>query len=179
MEKDHGLRIPNEASIHKNPKRLGWGRRIGQIDFGAFGILSAELQGPMFFINQPLFLQKLSIYIHTQIFIWDWDLNLGRKEFKVLINLKIHINGCYWLWLWMPQNEHPDENIPFHLKQKGGVVLPLSNGLLWPWNNYNLWLGKSPLIKNSYVAKMVLLSDWLLGWPFKNQILNFIWENIH
>ena len=133
----------------------------------------------MFSINQPLFLQKLSIYIHTQIFIWDWDLNLGRKEFKVLINLKIHINGCYWLWLWMPQNEHPDENIPFHLKQKGGVVLPLSNGLLWPWNNYNLWLGKSPLIKDSYVAKMVLLSDWLLGWPFKNQILNFIWENIH
>ena len=64
MEKDHGLRIPNEASIHKNPKRLGWGRRIGQIDFGAFGILSAELQAPMFFINQPLFLQKLSIYIH-------------------------------------------------------------------------------------------------------------------
>ena len=126
----------------------------------------------MFFINQPLFLQKLSIYIHTQIFIWDWDLNLGRKEFKVLINLKIHINGCYWLWLWMPQNEHPDENIPFHLKQKGGVVLPLSNGLLWPWNNYNLWLGKTPLIKNSYVAKMVLLSDWLLGWPFKNQILS-------
>ena len=62
MEKDHGLRIPNEASIHKNPKRLGWGRRIGQIDFGAFGILSAELQAPMFFINQPLFLQKLSIY---------------------------------------------------------------------------------------------------------------------
>ena len=118
--------------------------------------------------------------IHHQDFPGD------ESKFKKLINLTI-LTGCYWLWLWMPQNEHPDENVPFHLRQKGGAVLPLSNGLLWPWNNCNLWLGKSPLIKNSCVAKMVTkmkqdweklrkkvpLSDWSLGWPFKNRWILF------
>ena len=33
----------------------------------------------MFSINQPLFLQKtMPLYPKSQIFIWDWDLNLGR-----------------------------------------------------------------------------------------------------
>ena len=38
----------------------------------------------MFSINQPLFLQKNSVFISKfQIFIWDWDLNLGRKELGI------------------------------------------------------------------------------------------------
>ena len=38
----------------------------------------------MFFINEPLFLQKTKPYISkSQIFIWDWDLNLSRKELGI------------------------------------------------------------------------------------------------
>ena len=39
----------------------------------------------MFFIIQALFLQKTkSLHISTsQIFIWDWYLNLGRKELGI------------------------------------------------------------------------------------------------
>ena len=44
----------------------GVGRQFGQIYFGAFVILLVNLSAPMlvlFSINQPLFLQKLSLYI--------------------------------------------------------------------------------------------------------------------
>ena len=34
----HGLRTPDEAFFHRNPKILGLGREIGQINFGAYGI---------------------------------------------------------------------------------------------------------------------------------------------
>jgi hypothetical protein len=38
----------------------------------------------MFSINQPLFLQKKQAFISkSQIFIWEWDLNLGRKELGI------------------------------------------------------------------------------------------------
>ena len=38
----------------------------------------------MFSINQPLFLQKTKpLYPTTQMNIWDWDLNLGRKELGI------------------------------------------------------------------------------------------------
>jgi hypothetical protein len=47
-----------------------FGRTIGT----HFGTVSSL---PMFSIIQLLFLQK------THIFIWDWDLNLGRKEFEI------------------------------------------------------------------------------------------------
>ena len=41
-----------------------------------FGTLSS-----LFSINQPLYLQKTKPFISkSQIFIWGWDLNLGRKE---------------------------------------------------------------------------------------------------
>ena len=60
----HGLRTPNEAFFHQNPKLLGLGRQIGQINFGAFGVFSNNLSAPIlvlytkFSIDQPLFLQK-------------------------------------------------------------------------------------------------------------------------
>ena len=57
----HGLRTPNVAFFHRNPKLLSLGRQFGQIYFGAFGVL-------------PL-------YLNPNI-IWDWDLNLGRKEIR-------------------------------------------------------------------------------------------------
>jgi hypothetical protein len=57
-----------------------WGifGRIISTHFGTVSRLS------MFSIIQPLFLQKLSPYIHTtQISIWDGDLNLGCKELGI------------------------------------------------------------------------------------------------
>ena len=43
----HGLRTPNEAFFHQNPKLLGLGRQFGQINFGAFGVFSADLSAPI------------------------------------------------------------------------------------------------------------------------------------
>jgi hypothetical protein len=60
----HGLQTPNEAFFHQNPKLLGLGRQIEQINFWAFERISALILVhtvfplSMFFIHQPLFLQK-------------------------------------------------------------------------------------------------------------------------
>jgi hypothetical protein len=58
---NHGLRMPNEAFFHQNPKLLSLGRQFGPISFGVF---SADLSAPilvctvtplsMFSINQTL-----------------------------------------------------------------------------------------------------------------------------
>ena len=84
----HELWTPNEAFFYRNTKVLGLDTQFGQISFEAFGVLSVDLSAPifatdlfMFSINQPLFLQKKQAFISkSQIFIWDWDLSLGRKE---------------------------------------------------------------------------------------------------
>ena len=44
---DHGLRTPNEAFFHRNPKLLGLDRQFGQIHFGAIGLFSANLSTPI------------------------------------------------------------------------------------------------------------------------------------
>ena len=57
-----------------------WGifRQTISTHFGTVSPLS------MFSIIQPLFLQKTKPFISTsQIFIWDWDLNEGRKELGI------------------------------------------------------------------------------------------------
>ena len=43
----HGLRTPNEAFFHRNPKLLGLRGQIGQINFGAFWVFSANLSAPI------------------------------------------------------------------------------------------------------------------------------------
>ena len=43
----HGLRTPNEALFHKNPKLLGLDRQFGQISFGAVGVFLANLSAPI------------------------------------------------------------------------------------------------------------------------------------
>ena len=43
----HGLRTPNEAFFHQNPKLLGLDRQFGQVNFGAFSVFSANLSAPM------------------------------------------------------------------------------------------------------------------------------------
>ena len=63
-------------------KFLGiWGifGRFISTHFGTVGPLS------MLSINQPLFLQKTKpLYSNPpNLFIWDWDLNLGRKELGI------------------------------------------------------------------------------------------------
>ena len=56
-----------QVFLHRNPELLGLGRQIGQtnwINSGTFGVFSAELSAPSWYINQPLFLKKtLILYI--------------------------------------------------------------------------------------------------------------------
>ena len=42
-DKFHGLRTPNEAFFHQNPKLFGFGRQFGQINFGAFLVFLTDL----------------------------------------------------------------------------------------------------------------------------------------
>ena len=49
----------------------------------------------MFSIIQPLFLQK------TKLFIWDWDLNLGRKKYSLRVSVVRGVNESLKKW-WEP-----------------------------------------------------------------------------
>ena len=69
----HGLWTPNGAFFHWNQELLGLGRRIGQINSGAFGVFLAELSAPIlvqwvpcpcFPLFHHYFYKKLSLYIH-------------------------------------------------------------------------------------------------------------------
>ena len=88
----HELRTPNEAFFIKIPNFWAWADKFWGIfeqfistQFGTVSPLS------MFSINQPLFLQKTKplypnpkcLFGIAQIFFWDWDLNLGRKELGI------------------------------------------------------------------------------------------------
>ena len=68
----HGLWTPNGAFFHWNQELLGLGRRIGQINSGAFGVFLAELSAPIlvqwvscpcFSLFNHYFYKKLSLYI--------------------------------------------------------------------------------------------------------------------
>ena len=94
----HGLRMPNEAFFHWNPKLLGLGRQIGQINFGA-------LVKNTFNVNLPLGLilpncgklvsfhqnivseyAKLMETIHIpSLFLGNFVQNLNYYKFFVLI----------------------------------------------------------------------------------------------
>jgi hypothetical protein len=43
-----GLQTPDEAFFHRNPTLFGLGRQIWRINFGAFGVFSANLSEPIF-----------------------------------------------------------------------------------------------------------------------------------
>ena len=88
----HGLRTPNEAFFLLKSRTFGLGQIIWADKFwgisGRFIITHFGTVSPlsMFFIIQPLFLQKTQPVLSTsQIFICDWDLNLnlGRKEIDI------------------------------------------------------------------------------------------------
>ena len=49
----HGLRTPYEAFYHRNPKLLGLGRQIGQVNSGEFEVYSAELSAPILVLRVP------------------------------------------------------------------------------------------------------------------------------
>merc|ERR1712051_432063 len=71
--------------------------------------LSTASPLPMFSNFQPLFLQKVSLYIHipniylaSPIFIWDWNLNLGRKELGFSLHVSIVCGPIYNFFLSRP-----------------------------------------------------------------------------
>ena len=87
---DHGLRTPNETFYHWNPKFLGLGRRIGQINSGAFVVFLVKLSAPilvhgsMFSIIQPLILKKLSFYIHIPNKYLEFGFEFGPQRIRDL-----------------------------------------------------------------------------------------------
>ena len=66
--------------FHWYSELLGLGRQVGQINSGAFGVLSAKLSAPIlvqwvtcpcFPLFNHYFYKKLSLYIHIGIWIWS------------------------------------------------------------------------------------------------------------
>ena len=75
---NHGLRTPNEAIWADNFWGI-WGifSRFISTHFGTANPLSMFNNQPLLKKNKPLRISK------SQIFTWDWDLNLGRKELGI------------------------------------------------------------------------------------------------
>ena len=72
------LRTPNEAFFHWNPVLLGLGRQIGQINFRAFGIFSAELSVPILVLWAPCpCFPIINHYFSLYIYIPNIHLGLG------------------------------------------------------------------------------------------------------
>ena len=90
IDSNHGLRMPNEAFFHWNSKLLGLGRQIGLIQFGAFGVILANLSAPflVLWVPCPRF-SLINLKSTPQISIWDWDLNFCCKDllFNCLLTL--------------------------------------------------------------------------------------------
>ena len=88
----HGLLTPNEAFFHWTQNFWAWadklGRQIGQVNSGAFGVFSAKLSvvSPlsMFLIIQPLFLQKLRLYIHIPNIYLGLGFDFGPQKIRDL-----------------------------------------------------------------------------------------------
>ena len=72
---------------------MGWGRQIGQINFGTFRVFLAELSAPILVVSPLSMFSIISTKtkplvpkeFEFKIFIWDWDLNLnlGRKALGI------------------------------------------------------------------------------------------------
>ena len=99
----HGLRKPNEAFFHRNPKLFGLSRQFGQINFVVFGVFSANLSAPILILRVPCpcfplfnnyFYKKLSLYIQ----IPNIYLGLG-FEFGPQLGIQPSCVRSPWLWL--------------------------------------------------------------------------------
>ena len=93
----HGLRMPNEAFFHWNPKVLGLGRQIGQINFGAFGIFLIKLSAsilvqwfpcPYFPLFNHYFYKKLSLDIHIPNINLGLVFEFGPQRIRDLVKIK-------------------------------------------------------------------------------------------
>ena len=82
-----------EAFFHRNSKLLGLGRQFGQIHFGAFGGISANLSAPILvlWVPCPCFLLIINHYFHKklnlyiQIPIFEFEFGLQRiKELAIV-----------------------------------------------------------------------------------------------
>ena len=67
----HGLRRPNKAFFYWNLELLGLGRKIGQLNSGAFGVFSSELSAPVlvqwvpcFLLFNHYFYKNVSLYMY-------------------------------------------------------------------------------------------------------------------
>ena len=87
----HGLRTPNEAFFHRNPKLLGLGKQFGQINFGAFGVFSANLSAPILVQWVPCpcfpsinhyFYKKLSLYIQISNVYFGLGFEFGPQRIR-------------------------------------------------------------------------------------------------
>ena len=106
----HGLRTPNEAFFHRNPKLLGLGRQLVQINFGAFGVFSADLSAPILVQWAPCpcyqftnhyFYKKLSLYIQIpNIYLglgFEFEFGLQRFSHHVSIVRGRRKNGYFFM----------------------------------------------------------------------------------
>ena len=90
----HGLRTPNEAFFHQNPKLLGLGRQFGQINFGAFGVFSTDLSAPI-----------LVLWVHCPCFPLINLYLIYTKKTKPLYPNPQYLFGIgIWIWIWATKN---------------------------------------------------------------------------
>jgi hypothetical protein len=96
----HGLRTPNEAIFHRNTKLLGLGRQFGQINFGAFGVFSANLSSPILVLWVPCpwfplidryFFKKLSLYIQIPKIYVGLGFEFGPQKIRDLAIVSVDI----------------------------------------------------------------------------------------
>ena len=86
LRSNHGLWLPKEAFFIKisdfwDGADKFWGI-FGQFISTHFGTVSPLSMFPLF--NHHFYKKLKPLYLSTsQKFIWDWDLNLGRKELGI------------------------------------------------------------------------------------------------
>ena len=84
---DHGLRTPREFFFQKSQTFPLGQTHWAKIFKGIWGIFSRTLStqfGVHFFYRSTIiFIKKQAFISKSQLSIWDWDLNLSRKEFGI------------------------------------------------------------------------------------------------
>ena len=117
---DYGLGVRSlwtfQAFFHRNPKLLGLDRQFGRIQFGAFGIFSANLSAPIFELWVPCpcftfhrkaFISKskvihpkyskhwLSTVAHTIDCVCSKILNRGLNHGLLFLLLNLELQDCF------------------------------------------------------------------------------------
>ena len=72
---------PMKPFFNRNPELLGLGKQIGQI-WGIWGIFGQTISAH-FGTMCSIYFYKKTKPSTSQMFIWDWHLNLGHKELEI------------------------------------------------------------------------------------------------